>query len=168
MKLYDIAMELREALDKSLEAVVTTEDGEIVEDEQVETVINGLYLDYNDTLEGVACYIKELEEFADGLARRKKVLDERKRQTERRIESLKRYLTTCMTAVGQTTFETVDTRISFRRSEAVETVDELVPSEYKTVKMTEAVDKAKIKMAIKHGQEVPGATLVVRNNIQIR
>jgi hypothetical protein len=66
--------------------------------------------------------------------------------------------------------ETDFIKLSFRKSESVQIVDEnLIPADFWAVKIPEAtVDKTAIKEAIKGGLEVPGAEIKVSQNIQIK
>lgn len=59
--------------------------------------------------------------------------------------------------------------ISYRKSESIEISDEaLLPDEFKKEKIEISPDKQKIKHYIKEGNIVPGATLVTKNNLQIK
>jgi len=61
-------------------------------------------------------------------------------------------------------------KVSWRKSKTV-VIDgavELLPEEFQRTKITVDADKTKIKAAIEAGQEVPGASLVERMNLQIK
>jgi hypothetical protein len=60
-------------------------------------------------------------------------------------------------------------KLSFRKSESVEVINEaqLLP-EFTTTKVTTTPNKTAIKEAIKRGEVVEGAVLVTNQNLQIR
>lgn len=61
-------------------------------------------------------------------------------------------------------------KVSWRKSKAVviEGAVELLPEEFQRTKITVDADRTKIKAAIEAGHEVPGASLVERQNLQIK
>ena len=60
-------------------------------------------------------------------------------------------------------------KLSFRKSEAIEILDEdEIAVEFIKVKETKTVDKTKLKAAIKEGRPVAGAKLVINQNLQIK
>jgi len=84
-------------------------------------------------------------------------------------QNLKSYLSYNLHKMGKDKLETEKFRLSFRKSESVEIVDEsLISDEYKSIKMVEVMDKIGIKKAIKEGIEVKGAILKTTNNLQIK
>lgn len=63
----------------------------------------------------------------------------------------------------------VDGKISFRKSVSVFIEDEkALPTDYYIEKISYSPDKKLIKEAINSGEEVPGAVLLEKNNIQIK
>lgn len=60
-------------------------------------------------------------------------------------------------------------KISYRKSESVEIInEEMIPQEFMKEKTTIAPDKTAIKEALKNWSEVPGATIKINNNLQIK
>lgn len=166
--LFDITTDLAELLDNGFNADFVDEDGEI-DEERVAQAIDGLEIEMSEKVDGVANYIQETLLVCEGIKAKKEALNARQKALERRAERLEQYLTDCLRRAGYAHYETVTNAISFRASDAVKITDEsLVPEEYKTVKTTETVDKAKIKSAIKLGLEIPGAEIEKRTNIIIR
>ena len=97
---------------------------------------------------------------------RLKELDE----AEERIENkLKEVLSGAMQLYGSDKVDSPTMKLSFRKSESVEIVNEaqLAP-EYLTTKTTTAPNKTAIKEAIKQGIEVEGAVIVTNKNLQIK
>ena len=82
---------------------------------------------------------------------------------------LKDYLAYSMTSAGIERIDSVRVSISFRNSEET-IIDNLedIPKEYVKEKVTYTADKAAIKAAIKSGQEIAGAHIEKKKNLQIR
>lgn len=160
--LYEISTDFLKALD-GLE--VDEETGEIKNFDAVES----LNAQFEEKAESVACYIKNLAAFADDLKAEEDTLSARRKSAERRIDSMKKYLTSCLESVGKDKVETVRARISFRKSVQVQIDDEkALPADYVTTTVTTKPDKTAIKKAIQAGQDVTGASLVENRNIQIK
>ena len=117
-------------------------------------------------LEAVACFVKGLEADAAAIRAEEKALAERRHVKEAKAERLRDYLSRSMQMFGDTKLETARVALSFRRSEAVELDEALLPSEWFVIK--QAPDKAGIKKALKAGVHVAGAQLVERQNLQIK
>lgn len=162
VSLYEISADFLKALD-GLE--VDEETGEITNFDAVEA----LNAQFEDKAESVACYIKNLAAFAGDLKAEEDTLSARRKSAERRIDSMKKYLTSCLESVGKDKVETARARISFRKSVQVQIDDEkALPSDYVTTTVTTKPDKTAIKKAIQAGQDVTGASLVENRNIQIK
>ena len=82
------------------------------------------------------------------------------------VDNLKSRLLTAVTLFGN--FEIGFNKFGTRKSSSV-AVDDVnsLPTEYKTVKVTEAADKKAIKDAIKAGKDVPGCSIVENLNLKI-
>lgn len=162
VSLYEISADFLKALD-GLE--VDEETGEITNFDAVES----LNAQFEEKAESVACYIKNLAAFADDLKAEEDTLSARRKSAERRIDSMKKYLTSCLESVGKDKVETVRARISFRKSVQVQIDDEkALPADYTTTTVTVKPDKTAIEKAIQAGQDVTGASLVENRNIQIK
>ena len=162
VSLYEISTDFLKALD-GLE--VDEETGEIKNFDAVES----LNAQFEEKAESVACYIKNLAAFADDLKAEEDTLSARRKSAERRIDSMKKYLTSCLESVGKDKVETVKARISFRKSVQVQIEDEAaLPADYVTTTVTKSPDKTAIKKAIQGGQDVTGASLIEKRNIQIK
>lgn len=135
-----------------------------------------------DTLEGerwplevkaqnVAVVILGLEAQAKAIKERCKALDAMGEAAERRAEHLRNYLADNLRAAEITKVEGDDVVIGWRKSTAVEIEDETqIPAEFMVTPPPPAArpDKTAISKALKAGQEVPGARLEHRQNLQIR
>ena len=74
-----------------------------------------------------------------------------------------------MQQFGVEKIETPTLKLSFRKSESVEIIDEKdVPGNFFETKTVSTVSKTKIKEAIKEGQTIPGAQLITKQNLQIK
>jgi len=156
--LYEIRNEYIEALNN----VTVNEDGEVDMSN-----IENIEAEFDEKTEQVCLYIKNQEAMATAIREEEKALAERRKSLESKNEWLKRYLEENMSAVGKVRFETAKCKVSFRKSESVEIIDELdVPGDY--MKCKYEVNKTDVKAAIKAGIDVPGCVLVTRQNIQIK
>jgi hypothetical protein len=92
-----------------------------------------------------------------------------KQSAENKKELFKARLSEAMQEFGVEKIKTPTLSLSFRKSESVEIINEdLLPPFFKNAKIVETPDKALIKESIKAGQQVPGAQLVTKNNLQIK
>lgn len=114
----------------------------------------------------VCLELKDKQDMIDREVARLKKLSDRAKTAQ---EWLENYLTDTMTSVGYERIDGAFTRISFRSSEEtiIDNIDEL-PKEFIKEKVTYYPDKAAIKAAIKAGQEVNGAHIEKKKNLQIK
>lgn len=122
--------------------------------------------DYEEKVENYIKVMKNLE--ADVEARKNEIkrLTELNKADEKKKEHLKETLSTSMALTGHERVDTTLFKVSFRKSQAVE-VDELVlPESYKVA--TWKPDKKRLKEDLKNGLEIVGASLVERKNLSIR
>ena len=139
---------------------IDPETGEITNADGLEA----LQLERDAKIENIALYIKNLKAEANMYADEEKVFAQRKKTAQNKAEALTRYLDTMLHGER---FKSAKTAITYRKSEAVEVVSiDAIPPEYVVTHYTP--DKAAIKKAIKNGEEVPGAELVERSNIQVK
>lgn len=154
MTLYEINQAIMDCID--------AETGEVIDTEALEN----LQMLYEDKIEGIALWIKNLTAEAKAIAEEVKNLQARKKAAENKVESLKGYL---HYALDGEKFKTGRVSISYRKSESVVVPDnwEEVPSEY--LKQSDpTIDKVGIKKAIKAGIVVNNCYLEEKQNIQIR
>lgn len=162
ISLHEISSEYLKALD-SLE--IDVETGEILDFGALES-LGG---QFEDKAESVACYVKNLSAFAAALKTEEESLADRRKRAEKKAENMKAYLSRCMDAVGSDKVETAKVRVSFRKSVAVQIIDEgRLPKKFLVKTVTTKPDKTEIKKAIQDGKKVAGASLVENRNIQIK
>ena len=145
------------------------ETGEILDFERLEQ----LQLEKEQKIEGVALYIKNLDAEAAALKAEEAALAERRKAKENKVKRLKEYL---FSALGGQKFETARVRLSFRNSTGVEISDELAlltwleknkQDQCIKYKLPE-ISKSEVGKLLKAGQEIPGAALVERSNLQMK
>lgn len=160
--LYDISQKYVEAFEN---LNVDEETGEIIDFD----IIEALTQQFDEKIENIACYIKNNVSMIAALKAEEATFSDRRKRLERRVDGLKRYITSCMDTVGRDRFETPLCRITFRKSESVNIEDEdKIPAEYIVVVEQRKPDKAAMKKAIQSGQVIDGISLLEKRNIQIK
>lgn len=115
----------------------------------------------------IARVIKGCNAEADALKAEKDKLDKRIKANNRTVDYLTTYLSNFCQA-GKN-IEDATARIGWRKSSSVEILDETaIPAEFKNEVVSLTISKTAIKEAIASGINVAGATIVERNNIQIK
>lgn len=164
MTLYEINNDLRSILES---VTVDEETGELIGSIDF-TKINALNVERTTKIENLALFVKELMVEIDAIKEEKEKLTERVKVKERKVESIKDYLSFILTDSGQTRFETPRTLLSFRKSEIVEIDDSKLPKKYMKKKIEISPDKVGIKKLLKSGVLIKGANLVEKQNLQIK
>lgn len=96
-------------------------------------------------------------------------LEERKAYVKKNKEKMKQIVGGAMEEFGITKIKGDTLQLSFRKSEIVEVFDEnLLDEKFKKEKTEISIDKTAIKNAIKNGENVQGAKIVEKNNLQIK
>lgn len=151
--LYEINEEILNCVDM--------ETGEIIDAEK----LSQLQMEFDDKVEGIALWIKNLLSDAAAIKEEKDKLAERQRVCENKAKSLKEYLSGFL---GGEKFKTPRVAIYYRKSKSVDVQDiTALPKEY--LKYSEpTANKAEIKKALEAGTSVPGCVLVENSNIQIK
>lgn len=90
-----------------------------------------------------------------------------KEQKEKAIQKLKDAVSDAMNLYGIEKVESPALKLSFRKSESVE-ISENLDKRFMIEKVTLQPDKVAIKEAIKKGEQVDGAVLVINQNLQIK
>lgn len=158
MRLFDIDNNILNALDRA----EPNEQGEFTSEE-----LDGLMLEREAKLENIGLYIKELEYQAKALREEEKSLAERRQQAEKKVDWLKQYAAASVANFGA--LETSRIKMTVRTSESIEILDDTkLPPEFMRSKTTWTPDKTMIKEAIRNGEIVEGATIIIKNNLQIK
>lgn len=94
-------------------------------------------------------------------------LKEMKKRTENEIERIKNYLSMAVDTFGN--FETGLHKISNRISKSVDIINlEELPKQFIKEKIELSADKTAIKKAFESGENISGALLVTKSNLQIK
>lgn len=156
MTLYELTSAMN-----NFDLIIDEETGEILNADELDS----LEMERDEKIENIGLWIKNLLSDAEELKRERDNLGRREQACKKKAERLKEYL--AMNLNGEK-FKTSRLDIGWRRSESVEIENEnLIPDEWK-IPQEPKIDKAGIKKAIKDGQEVSGAVIVEKNNIQVR
>ena len=114
-------------------------------------------------------YIKVMKNIdADVEARKAEIkrLTELNKADEKKKDHLKDTLSASMSLTGHERVDTPLFKVSFRKSQAVEVDETVLPEAYKVA--TWKPDKKRLKEDLKNGLEIIGASLVERKNLSIR
>lgn len=154
MSLYEINQSYAELFDKF-------EEGEVTPEELQETG-NMLAIELQNKSRNIIGYEKSIELAISTYKDEEKRLAERRKVLENKLNRYKEYVKNNMEQMGLQKIETPLGVLSICKTPAsVEIIDEsMIPSEYKTQKIVESVDKKAIKEAIQNGENIQGVKLV--------
>lgn len=120
-------------------------------------------------LENITLIIKDKEAQASAIKEEESRLADRRKSLENQVNNLKNYLQNSMLSSGESKFETSRCKISFRKSEVVDIADvSKLPEKYIEQVIDYKANKADIKKALKAGEVIEGASLIEKQNIQIK
>ncbi|MDD6312007.1 MAG: siphovirus Gp157 family protein [Firmicutes bacterium] len=148
-------------------------------DEDTGEVIGAEALDdiddcFEDKAENIACFVKDLRNLSDDIAKEQKALAERKKSIDAKVDRLNTYLSDCFDAIGKDKLETARVKIGFRKSSSVNVSDDFIKwaqdnDRDDLLKYSEpTANKTAIKDAIKRGESFGAAELIERKNIYIK
>ena len=142
-------------------------EGEVTPELEQELIINEAQLQEKAVNYGYV--IKQLGHEVNAVNEEIKRLTDIKKRNEKAIERMETAISNAMQLYGIEKVDSSFLKLSFRKSESVEIVNEaqLAP-EYLTTKTTTTPNKTAIKEAIKQGVEVEGAVLSTNFNLQIK
>ena len=161
MKLYDI--------NAALEALLEQEDPETGELLCDMDALEALLLERDEKLEGLALYVKNQKAEAEAIKAEKQALEKRQKAAENKAERAKCFL---QFILGGEKFQTPKVSVSYPRTEAVDQGEDFLPRALEHDSFLRdsepEPDKKAIAEAIKAGEEVPGAEIVVRQSMTIK
>ena len=160
MTLYEI--------DKNIhDLIVNAIDPETGELKDISEDLAQLQMDRETKCENIALVIKNLTAEANALRNEEKVLADRRRTDENRVEWLKNYLASSL--AGEP-FRTTKVMVTFRKSMAVYIEDEVefLREHPQFARIKTEVDKAELKDVLKSGETVSGAVLEERTSMIVR
>jgi hypothetical protein len=159
--LYDITAEL----EWMIQEAVDQETGEV--NPELVQRLDALSLAFEEKALSVAAYVLSLDAYANGIGTEIKRLKRKKEMVENLSKRLREYVARCV-PMGQK-LEDHRVTIGWRRSKFVDVFDpDGLPKSYLREKISIEPDKTLIKKAIESGEDVPGATLVEKQNLQLR
>ena len=143
---------------------------EFIEDEKaLAEYLDSLSMQFEDKVSNILRYRRTLELTADAVSNEIERLTTLKKYYERKGANLKNYVSYAMIKTGKDNMELEIAKLSFRKSETTDILDEnLIPAEFKKEKISVVIDKKEIKDALKAGKEVPGAIITEHRNLQIK
>ncbi len=147
-------------INEQIAGLVDPETGEIADFEAFEK----LNLDLDTKIKNIALWIVNLRSDAEQLEEQEKKFRDRKTAAKNKAESLKNLLDGFLSGEKRSYPEVV---ISYRKSEQV-TVDDDAKLDDRFLRIKTEIDKTALKDALKHGENIKGARLEVKNNIQIK
>lgn len=164
MNLYELNAEITSTIAALMETA-DEETGEV--DAELVARLDALQMERGTKLENLGLWVKQLNAETAALKAEESELAKRRKAKENMAERLKNYISSALQADGCERFERTRVVFTFRKSEAVQITGN-VPKKYIIRKVEEAPDKKAIKAALKAGQAVRGAELVVKQNLQIK
>jgi len=143
-------------------------DNPDVPTEMLEESLNSIDDEIDTKAENIAKVIKSVESDVAGLKGEEKRLADRRKSLEGRIDNLKEYVEGSMRAVGKEKIRgKVFTLGIQKNAPSVDIIDEdVIPEQYFITK--KELSKKDILVALKKGEEVPGAAVKQTESLRIR
>lgn len=164
MKAYEIANTMIDTLDIFLES-----DQESSDKENYEYVMEFLRKELENKSSNIVKYIRNLSLEIEVISQEENRLAAIRKQKEKKVNSLKTYLTGILTNLENNRVNTDIGTLGLRKSVAV-AIDnlELIPRKYIHKKIDLIPDKRSLLELLKQGKNVKGAHLEDRYSLQIR
>lgn len=164
MTLYEIANDY-------LRFMEAAENEEIPEDALADT-LESIFGEVEEKADNIACMLKNLGADIAAIKAEEDRLAERRQKKERLYERIKQYLSNELLRAGIEKVETARNKITFRKSSPVETDANFLEwaLKYRDDLVTygkPSINKTKVKQAIESGQQIEGARIVTKKNIQL-
>ena len=143
-------------------------DNPDVPTEMLEESLNSIDDEIDTKAENIAKVIKSIESDIAGLKGEEKRLADRRKSLEGRIDNLKEYVEGSMRAVGKEKIRGKAFTLGIQRNApSVDIIDEdVIPEQYFITK--KELSKKDILVALKKGEEVPGAAVKQTESLRIR
>lgn len=159
--LYEINQNILNCITTEEGMTVNTETGEVIDLEALEQ----LELERSEKIRNIALWIKNLKSDVTALDAEEKAFKARKDAAKKKAEQLSGYLASVLNGEKVTGTDFV---ISWRKSTAVNVLDEKAIPPTFLVPQPPKVDKTGISKALKAGETVSGAELIERQNMTIK
>ena len=165
MSLYEIDSRIRAIIDGIYDAA--DEDGVVEEIDFTE--LKQLQEDRKTKLENIALYIKNTEAEAAAIKAEEEKLKARRERLENKAKRLREYVINSMKENKDEPLKTARCEVSIKDNEKTDITDlDSIPEAFIKVKVEKNPDKTAIKKAIKAGQTVPGAQIIINTTLTIK
>lgn len=153
------------------------EDGTIEDPQAIDDTLEGIQQEFDEKCESIACLYKSIAAEADALEAEAKSLSERAIYKRRACDRLRNYVANNMRSIGQEKLETPRCRLSFRKSESLNIIDDKTLfnslrsaglGELAQEEVSIKFDKTGIKKALRDGTSLDGAEVITNKNLQIK
>lgn len=163
MKLYEVAEAFAQIQDFLNNAET---DEEIV---AIKDVLVNYECQFEEKVENIVYLIKNAQSDVEALKKEELRLAEKRKSTERKIESLKDYLFGAFMQTGTERIKYPQFTVSIRNNAESVNVKDItkIPQDY-FVPQPPKLNKDGVKKAIQDGEEIEGAELVRNKSLQIR
>lgn len=168
MNIYEIDEEIEKIINNP---PVNEETGELIEDEFF-MMLTALHEERNKKIENIACAIKNLTALAEALKAEKMSIAKRQQRIEKKIESLRYYLSHILDGEK---FETERCAITFRKTTSCGITDESSCINWLQrmghgicTKLKVEINRAEVLKLLKAGEAVEGAELVTSNSMTVK
>lgn len=159
--LYEINQNILNCITTEEGMTVNTETGEVID----VAALEALELERSEKIRNIALWIKNLKSDVTALDAEEKAFKARKDAAKRKAEQLSGYLASVLNGEKVTG---TDFAISWRKSTAVNVLDEKALPPTFLIPQPPKVDKTGISKALKSGETVSGAELIERQNMTIK
>ena len=159
--LYNINQELLNCITIEDGTTINTETGEVID----VAALEALELERSEKIRNIALWIKNLKSDVTALDAEEKAFKARKDAAKRKAEQLSGYLASVLNGEKVTG---TDFAISWRKSTAVNVLDDKAIPQTFLIPQPPKVDKTGISKALKSGETVSGAELIERQNMTIK
>lgn len=168
MNFYDVTKDYIERMEY-LELGINAETGEISEDKNQLAIWNQeLTQDLKNKSANIIAVVRNQELTIEALDTEIERLKGLKKLRENQLNKFKDYIKNVMLVNQIEKIDTVLGTIKFTKSTSTEIYDEsLIDKKFIEIVTTEKISKEKIKSALKAGEEVQGARLIVNKNLKV-
>lgn len=150
------------AIDEDIMSCIDPETGEIDEARW-----DALTMERDEKVERILLLMKNKTAMAKAIKDERDAFDARYKSLTAEIDRLRNWIT--VTVLKGENFETSKVKASWRRTKAVEILDEeVLPDKWCTFKVERKPNKADIKDALILGEDVPGAVLKENLNLTVK
>lgn len=161
LSLYQINVSLMDAFEHAIDR----ETGEIKNEEALDA-LEELQMQREEKIEGLLLWVKNLTAEAEAIKKEKATLETRQKALEKRANTLMGILAK---ELNGEKFDTPRVSVRWRKSESVEYKGDVYLLPEDCIKyLTPEINKTELKKKLKNGANIPGAEIVVRNNMQIK